>query len=121
MKSKELAILRHMLEDQLYELGLRAESTISELLNTTTDNESDPIDRATSEQSRTNTLRLRERERRLINKIRNCLRAMDNDEYGTCERCGESIFFARLKARPVTNYCIDCKEELEKLEKNAGY
>ena len=110
MNNEELAILRSMLEDQLHELGFRAEATISELLNTTTDYEPDILDRATSEQSRTHTLLLRERESRLINKIRSCLQAMDDGEYGTCERCGEPISFARLKARPVTNYCIDCKK-----------
>ncbi len=121
MKSEELAILRRMLEDQLRELGFRAETTISDMLNTITDFEPDPLDRATSEQNRTHNLRLRDRESRLINKIRNCLQAMEDGEYGICQKCGEPIAFARLKARPVTHHCIDCKNKLEDFEKAAGY
>ena len=121
MKNDELAVIRRMLEDQLHELSFRAEATVGDLFNTWSDSLPDPLDRATFEQGRSYTLRIRDRESRLIKKIRNCFQAMDDGEYGICEGCGESIAFARLMARPVTNYCIDCKSKLEEYERAAGY
>jgi RNA polymerase-binding transcription factor DksA len=41
------------------------------------------------------------------------------DSIGICEECGEDIFIKRLKARPVTTYCIACKNRMEKMEKAA--
>ncbi len=121
MKSEELAVLREMLEKQLHELSLRAETTISTLLNTPADFEPDPLDRAIDDQSRAYTLRLRGRESQLISKIKGCLAAIEDGSYGICESCEEPIAFKRLLARPVTSYCINCKNKLEKLEKIAGY
>jgi DnaK suppressor protein len=62
-------------------------------------------------------LRIRDRERRLINKIKEALERIDNGTFGICEMCEEDISEARLKARPVTTLCIDCKIEQEKKEK----
>jgi DnaK suppressor protein len=42
---------------------------------------------------------------------------MDQDIYGICERCEEEIPYPRLKARPVTTLCIDCKTIEEQEEK----
>ncbi len=78
MKSEELAVLREILEKQLRELSLRAETTISNLLNTPADFEPDPLDRAIEDQSRAYTLRLRGRESQLINKIKGCLAAIED-------------------------------------------
>lgn len=94
---------------------------MGDLFNTWSDSQADPLDRATTEQGRNYTLRIRDRESRLITKIKNCLRAINDGEYGICESCGEPIAFARLKARPVTSYCIGCKSKREKWEKAAGY
>jgi DnaK suppressor protein len=62
-------------------------------------------------------LRIRDRERRLINKIKEALERIENGTFGICEMCEEDISEARLKARPVTTLCIDCKIEQEKNEK----
>ncbi len=77
----------------------------------------DPTDRATQESDRTFELRIRDRERKLVNKIKEALDRLENDEYGICEDCGAEIGEARLKARPVTTLCIDCKMEAEQKEK----
>ena len=39
---------------------------------------------------------------------------------GICEQCGEDISIQRLKARPVTTQCIECKTKEEALEKALG-
>ena len=77
----------------------------------------DPTDRATQESDRTFELRIRDRERKLLNKIKEALGRLETDDYGICEDCGAEISEARLKARPVTTQCIDCKMEEEQKEK----
>ena len=62
-------------------------------------------------------MRIREREQRLIKKIDEALERMDQNTYGICERCEEEIPYPRLKARPVTTLCINCKTLEEQEEK----
>lgn len=107
---------RNVLLEEMRALLEEAEKTVSEM-NSDTTNFPDPNDRATQESDRTFELRIRDRERRLLNKIREALEKIDNGTFGVCEMCGEEISEARLKARPVTTYCIDCKIEQEKREK----
>jgi len=46
---------------------------------------------------------------------------IENNTFGVCEKCGEDISLARLKARPVTTQCIDCKTKEEAVERPLGY
>ncbi len=77
----------------------------------------DVSDQASAEAEQNFTLRIREREQRLIKKIDEALERMDQDIYGICERCEEEIPYPRLKARPVTTLCINCKTLEEQEEK----
>jgi len=108
---------RGILLEEMRALLEEAEKTVSEM-NADTTNFPDPTDRATQESDRTFELRIRDRERRLLNKIREALERIENGSFGTCEMCGEQIGEARLKVRPVTTLCIDCKIEQEKAEKH---
>ncbi|MGH7834277.1 MAG: TraR/DksA C4-type zinc finger protein, partial [Candidatus Binatia bacterium] len=82
----------------------------------------DPGDRASVESDRHSILRIRERESKLMIKIEEALRRLDDGAYGICDDCGEQIGIARLKARPVTTMCIDCKSAQEDEErKNRGF
>jgi len=108
---------RGILLEEMRALLEEAEKTVSEM-NADTTNFPDPTDRATQESDRTFELRIRDRERRLLNKIREALERIENGSFGTCEMCGEKIGEARLKVRPVTTLCIDCKIEQEKAEKH---
>jgi DnaK suppressor protein len=65
-------------------------------------------------------LRIRDREHKLIKKIKKALERIDNGTFGICETCGEEISVKRLKARPVTSQCIECKSKEEALEKALG-
>ncbi len=69
----------------------------------------DPNDRATQESEFSLELRTRDRERKLIKKIDEALKRLDNHEYGYCETCGVEIGIRRLEARPTATLCIDCK------------
>ena len=77
----------------------------------------DTIDMATLESNRDFTLRLADRERRLVHKIRQALKRLNDGEYGICVACGEDISERRLMARPMATHCIDCKTEAEMLER----
>jgi DnaK suppressor protein len=79
----------------------------------------DPTDRASVESNRNSMLRMRDRERKLIFKIQEALDRLEAGAYGICEECGEEIGIARLKARPVTTLCIQCKSDQEVEERKA--
>ncbi|MBU2512086.1 RNA polymerase-binding protein DksA [bacterium] len=77
----------------------------------------DPSDRAHLEAESITTLRIRDRERKLLKKIQEALQRLEDKEYNICEECDEIIRKERLDARPVTTLCIDCKEKEEQIEK----
>jgi len=77
----------------------------------------DVSDQASAEAEQNFLMRIREREQRLIKKIDEALARMEQDIYGICERCEEEIPYPRLKARPVTTLCINCKTLEEQEEK----
>ena len=112
MEPQDIAFFRKLLNDMLQEALDMGDSTI-ENLNGSNEYFADPADRATAESDRAFTLRIRDRERRLISKIRSALQRIDDGSYGICEECGEDISVARLKARPVTRLCINCKAKQE--------
>jgi DnaK suppressor protein len=71
------------------------------------------------ESNRNSVLRIRDRERKLIFKIQEALTRIDEGTFGICEECNEEIGIERLKARPVTTLCIECKSSQEVEEKKA--
>lgn len=73
----------------------------------------DPTDRASLECDRNFLLRIRDRERKLIQKIEEALQRIEAGKFGLCESCGGEISEERLRVRPVTTLCIDCKTEEE--------
>lgn len=77
----------------------------------------DQSDQATAEVDQNFTLRLKEREQKLLKKIDEALTRMGTHTYGICERCGQEIPYKRLKARPVTTLCIECKTLQEQEER----
>lgn len=76
----------------------------------------DSIDESMEEEIFSTELRLRDREKFLLNKINAAIERIKAGTINECEDCGEKISFRRLLARPVTTLCIDCKEEKEKEE-----
>ncbi len=76
----------------------------------------DSLDESTNEQGTSTRLRFADRDRNLIMKINDALERIDDDDYGYCEVCGDEINEKRLRARPMTTMCIECKEEQEREE-----
>jgi len=116
MDKAKIEEFRQLLNEQMDQLLRDAEKTVSDM-NDEKANFPDPTDRASLESDRNFELRIRDRERKLINKIREAIERLDEGEYGVCESCGEDIGEARLRARPVTTLCIECKTEQERQEK----
>src|SRR5512133_633485 len=116
MEAEKLDYFRTVLADEMRTLLTDAGKTVTEMTSDSS-NFPDPTDRATQESDRNFELRIRDRERKLINKIKEALERIDQGEFGICEICGEEISEGRLKARPVTTLCIDCKIEEERKEK----
>lgn len=116
MDKKNLADFKTLLQRQMDELLHDAGKTVSEMTEENT-NFPDPTDRASLESDRNFELRIRDRERKLIKKIREALERLDDGQFGLCESCEEEISVERLRARPVTTLCIDCKTEQERQEK----
>lgn len=115
LSDQELASLKNLLESQLEGIVSTSREAVSTLVETR-EQDADPLDLAVTESNRDFTLRLADRERRLLAKIRYALERIGNGEYGTCEACGASITYGRLLARPVATLCIDCKTEAEQVE-----
>jgi len=80
----------------------------------------DVSDQASAEVDQNFSMRIRERERKLLKKIDEALERMNAATYGICERCSEDIPYKRLKARPVTTLCIECKTLQEQEERARG-
>lgn len=116
MNADKLEYFKGILQEEMRVLLEEAGKTVSEMTSDTT-NFPDPNDRATQESDRSFELRIRDRERKLINKIKEALERIDAGTFGICEVCEEEISEARLMARPVTTLCIDCKMEQEQKEK----
>ena len=116
MNTKQLEFFKELLEQRKSALANGAADTVVEM---TDDDETfpDPNDRASLESERNFTLRIRDRERKLVSKIDKAIVRIEEGSFGICEECGCEISARRLEARPVTTLCIECKEEQERKEK----
>ena len=116
MNTKQLEFFKKLLEQRKSALANGAADTVVEM---TDDDETfpDPNDRASLESERNFTLRIRDRERKLVSKIDKAIVRIEEGSFGICEECGCEISTRRLEARPVTTLCIECKEEQERKEK----
>lgn len=116
MRKLPLARYRDQLRAQLAALTQHGAETVHDLSGAP-EELPDPNDRATRESVVGSELRMRDRDRKLMSKIEAALARIDAGTFGRCTSCGEPISAARLEARPVTELCIDCKREAERLER----
>jgi DnaK suppressor protein len=86
-------------------------------LQAETENHPDLADRASSETDRALELRTRDRQRKLISKIDDALRRIEDGVYGFCEETGEPIGIARLEARPIATLSLEAQERHERRER----
>jgi DnaK suppressor protein len=116
MRARELNSFRKLLDERRQELMTEASRTVDGM-GENREQFPDPTDRASLEGNRNLLLRIRDRERKLITKIDEALGRIEDGTYGKCEECGQDIGIERLRARPVTTLCIDCKSLQEAQER----
>jgi transcriptional regulator, TraR/DksA family len=119
MKPERLEYFRGRLTQGIEDLLSEAGKTVSDM-NDGKESFPDMTDRATLESERNFELRIRDRERKLIMKLQEAIKRIDEGTFGVCDVCGGLISEKRLMARPVTTLCINCKTKQEKLEKMTG-
>ncbi len=119
MRKRDLERFRETLLEQKMQIVSHARQMLAGEVHADSDDLPDELDTAVSESSLSFTGRMRERERGLLAKIERSLERIEPGSYGECESCGEEIGLERLRARPVADRCIDCKDEQERLERRA--
>ncbi|WP_092402832.1 MULTISPECIES: RNA polymerase-binding protein DksA [Candidatus Ichthyocystis] len=111
MNSEQIKFFRHKLEKMRSELLDNVDKTAEKLRDTPV--LPDIVDRATIEEEYALELRTRDRESRLLSKINNALKRIEDGSYGWCEETGEPIGIRRLLARPTTALSIDAQHRRE--------
>ncbi|MBN2033100.1 MAG: RNA polymerase-binding protein DksA [Deltaproteobacteria bacterium] len=119
LSRKRKEYFKKCLTQRLNESLGKAQDTIADISDLR-DRFSDEIDEAAFASDTGFSLRIRDREARLIKKIRDALERLEEGTYGICEECGKEIPYKRLVARPVTSLCIKCKNEQEAAERVGG-
>ena len=117
MNSKMKEYFRLKLVNWKKNLLKESSQTIKKLQKEENSPKPDVTDRATEEIERSFELRTRDRERKLINKINEALKRIDDGSYGYCEETGEPIGIKRLEARPIATLSLEAQETHEKKEK----
>ena len=116
MNERQLGYFRQRLHAWKDEILRESRGTVSHL-QSETENHPDIADRASSEADRSLELRTRDRQRKLISKIDEAVRRIDERRYGYCEESGEPISLARLRARPIATLGLEAQERHERRER----
>lgn len=116
MNSKQLEYFRTKLINWRQELLDESQQTIDHMREAARD-VSDEAERASRETEISFELRTRDRYRKLLNKIEQALKRVDDETYGYCDETGEPIGLDRLEARPIATLSIEAQERREQLER----
>ncbi len=116
MNERQLEYFRKKLQGWKEDILRESRETLTNL-QAETENHPDLVDRATSETDRALELRTRDRQRKLISKIDEALRRIEDGSYGFCEETGEPIGLARLDARPTAVLSVEAQEAHERRER----
>lgn len=117
MNAKQQEYFRRKLLAWRDDLMAESKETIEHLRDGSLQEVGDDADRASRESDHSLELRTRDRYRKLIHKIEQALKRLDEGEYGYCEDTGEPIGIGRLEARPIATLTIDAQERREMKEK----
>ena len=118
MNEAQLAFFKARLQQIEKDLQKNADETTEHLRETVL--VPDPADRATIEEEHALELRTRDRERKLLKKVKQSIAAIDAGEYGWCEETGEPIGVARLLARPTATLSLEAQQRREIKQKLYG-
>jgi len=116
MNERQTEYFKQKLLDWKEDILRESRETVTHL-QAETENHPDLADRASSETDRALELRTRDRQRKLIAKIDEALRRIEEGVYGYCEETGEPIGLARLEARPIATLSLEAQERHERRER----
>jgi DnaK suppressor protein len=116
MNERQLEYFKQKLLNWKEDILRESRETLTHL-QSETENHPDLADRASSETDRALELRTRDRQRKLISKIDEALRRIEDGSYGWCEETGEPIGVARLEARPIATLSLEAQERHERRER----
>ena len=116
MNERQLEYFKQKLLNWKEEILRESRETLSHL-QTDTENHPDIADRASSETDKALELRTRDRQRKLISKIDEAMRRIEDGIYGYCEETGEPIGLQRLEARPIATLSLEAQERHERRER----
>jgi DnaK suppressor protein len=116
MNERQVEYFRQKLLNWKEDILRESRETVTHL-QAETENHPDLADRASSETDRSLELRTRDRQRKLISKIDEALRRIEEGVYGYCEETGEPIGIARLEARPIATLSLEAQERHERRER----
>jgi DnaK suppressor protein len=119
MSKEQTEHFREILHSWKNDLMVEVDRTVSHMKDEAA-NFPDPNDRATQEEEFSLELRTRDRERKLIRKIDEALKRIEDGSYGYCLETGEEIGIKRLEARPVATLSIEAQERRERRERQYG-
>lgn len=118
MNETQLEYFKKRLLEAEQEILDNAKKTTQAFQEQDTNYIADPSDRATLEEEYALELRTRDRERKLLQKIRKALGLIESGSYGYCEDSGEAIGIKRLLARPTATLTIEAQERREEMQKH---
>ncbi len=119
MSKEQLEHFRLILNSWKRDLMVEVDRTVTHMKDEAA-NFPDPNDRATQEEEFSLELRTRDRERKLIRKIDEALKRIEDGSYGYCLETGEEIGIKRLEARPVATLSLEAQERRERRERQYG-
>ena len=119
MNDRQLEYFRRKLLAWKAELLEQSAETLEGLAESAR-NVPDLADRASEETDRALELRTRDRQRKLISKIDEALRRIEDGSYGYCEDTGEPIGVPRLLARPTATLSLEAQQRRELKQKMFG-
>ena len=119
MGKAQLEHFRQILSSWKQDLMVEVDRTVTHMKDEAA-NFPDPNDRATQEEEFSLELRTRDRERKLIRKIDEAIKRIEDGSYGYCLETGEEIGIKRLEARPVATLSIEAQERRERRERQYG-
>ncbi len=119
LSKKQLSTLKDQIQAERERILNGFDNINEEKYHLNNDDRFDEVDQATSDYTRSQMLRFRNRDLFYLKKLNKALEKFASDEYGICEECDANIKFERLAARPTAELCISCKDEAEREEQSS--
>ncbi|MEY4632323.1 MAG: hypothetical protein RIQ81_2443 [Pseudomonadota bacterium] len=116
---EELTTFRNLLNEEKRKILAKARAaTASGNIALEKDEMYDEVDLASATVEQNLTLRLLDRDRKLLAEIDHAIDKIDTGDYGFCEGTGEAIPKRRLELRPWCRHSVKYKEQLERMKKS---